>query len=409
MRASRLASVLVAVLVASGCGSDRSGFESDPAPGQFACQTPNDCDEDGYAAPEDCNDQNKGVNPAAYDFPGDGIDNDCDGTIDDPTIACETIPSENPGTPADFARAADVCPQPHFDPLIKAEWGEIKGYGPGERIWISDTKKEQVGIVTSFGNNMPRQGRTMAGLATGPWGARDPRSGVPLDDTEFHINDACAEIPLDPNDCRALSYGSAGGGVSVQDWAELRLWLKAPSNAGSGAIDFSFFSTEFNQFWNASLNDAFFVLVSSQKRNGENVAIDGNGLGVTVNSGFFQLCPKAPGPAGLSQDKAAGLQQCAGVDGDDSLGIFGSLRGTGYDGAAVSSDFTVKAVNGNEYVYGGGTGWLTAKFPVVPGEELVVRVIINDTFDGLKDSAVLVDGFRWEADDASGASRPTIR
>jgi hypothetical protein len=182
-----------------------------------------------------------------------------------------------------------------------------------------------------------------------------------------------------------------------------------PSNAGSGVFDFSFFSAEFNQFWNTSLNDSFFVLVSSQQTSGKNVATDGNGLAVTVNSGFFQLCPKAPGPPGLSQDKAAGLQQCVGVDGDAALGIFGSLRGTGYDGAAVTSDFTVQAVNGNKYVYGGGTGWLTAHFPVVPGEQVVVRIIVHDTFDGLKDSSVLVDGFRWEPESATGAGRPVVR
>ncbi|MBX3224384.1 MAG: putative metal-binding motif-containing protein [Labilithrix sp.] len=407
MRVSRPVRVLALVpVLALACASERRSFDPEPVTGEFTCGKENDCDDDGYAAPEDCNDQDKLINPGAYDFPGDNVDNDCDGTIDNPTTACETIPSENPGSPTDFARAADICAQPHYDPLIKAAWGQVKGYGPGQRLWTSETKKEQVGIVTSFGENTPRRGKTMMGLATGPWNARDPRSGVPLDGTEFHIDDACKEIPLDANDCRALSYGSAGGGVSVQDWAELRLWLKVPTNAGSGVIDFSFFSTEFNQFWNASLNDAFFILVSSQKRSGQNVATDTNGLGVTVNSGFFQLCPKAPGPPGLAQDKAAGLQQCVGVDGDSSLGIFGSIRGTGYDGAAVSSDYTVQAVNGNKYVYGGGTGWLSAKFPTVPGEELMVRVIVLDTFDGLKDSAVIVDGFRWEPDDGSGASRP---
>ena len=30
-----------------------------------------------------------------------------------------------------------------------------------------------------------------------------------------------------------------------------------------------------------------------------NVAKDAKGLAITVNSGFFQLCPKAPGPAGM--------------------------------------------------------------------------------------------------------------
>lgn len=420
MRAPPLVLAL-ALVPALACGSDhRVPFDPEPpdapgppgdGPGQrFVCVAEDDCDGDGYPAPEDCNDHDPLVNPGAYDFPGDGIDNDCDGAVDNPTVTCETIPSENPGAPTDFARAADICAQPHYDPLIKAAWGQVKGYGPGQRLWISETKQEQVGIVTSFGANTPRRGKTMIGLANGPWNARDPRSSAPLDEPEFHIDDACEAIPLDANDCRALTYGSAGGGVSVQDWAELALWLKVPTNARSGAIDFSFFSSEFNQFWNTSLNDAFFILVSSKKHSGQNVAHDTNGLAVTVNSGFFQLCPEAPGPPGLSQDKAAGLQQCVGVDGDAALGVFGSLHGTGYDGAAVSSDYTVRAVNGNTYVYGGGTGWLSAKFPTVPGEELLVRVILFDTFDGLKDSAVLLDGFRWEADEGdAGAERPRVK
>ena len=70
------------------------------------------------------------INPGAYDFPGDGVDNDCDGTIDNPMIACETVPSENPGTPTDFARAADVCAQPRYDPLITAAWGQVQRLRP---------------------------------------------------------------------------------------------------------------------------------------------------------------------------------------------------------------------------------------------------------------------------------------
>ena len=64
-------------------------------------------------------------------------------------------------------------------------------------------------------------------------------------------------------------------------------------------------------------------------------------------------------------------------------------------------------MNGNLYVYGGGSGWLTAKFPVTPGEQIQMRVIIADTFDGLKDSAVLLDDMRWEAASESGTGRPT--
>jgi hypothetical protein len=390
----------IAVAMAAGCAdSSRSGFV-DEGP-LFSCEAGRDCDGDGFVAPADCNESDPNINPGAYDFPGDGIDNDCDGVVDNPILACETIPSENPGSPTDFARAADVCAQKNFDPLIRAAWGSVRGYGPGQRLWISETKPTQLGIVTSFGQNKPRFGRTMAGFASGPWGAADPRSSPPLDEENFKILDACKDIPLEGDDCASLTHRAPSGGVSVQDWAELRLWLKVPSNAYALVVDFSFFSSEFNQFWNAALNDAFFVLVD-----GKNAAKDGNGLAVTVNSGFFQLCPPFPGPAGISQDKAAALQPCVGVDGDASKNVVGTLRGTGYDGAAVGTDFTVLSSGGQKYVYGGGTGWLTARAEVKPRSEIVVRIIIHDTFDGVKDSAVLVDGFRWEKQGASGVGRP---
>jgi len=128
-----------------------------------------------------------------------------------------------------------------------------------------------------------------------------------------------------------------------------------------------------------------------------------------ANSGFFQLCPAYPGPTGLSQDKAAGLQQCVGISGsvvDASLGITGALAGTGYDGAAVGTTDTVLSVDGSEYIYGGGSGWLHTTFTVTPKEQFQMRVIVMDTFDGLKDSMVLVDDFGWDAQGAAGVSRP---
>jgi hypothetical protein len=379
-----------------------------------------DCDRDGYATPTDCDDFDPTVNPEAYDFPADGVDNDCDGKVDDPVVNCETIPGQVPGSPADFARAADLCAQHSlthagtvFDPLIRAAWGSVTGPGPGNEVFTSTTKMNQVNIVSSFGQNPARHGKTMIGLANGPWGAADPRSSPALDPAGFKLDDACAAIPLHGLDCASLSGGSSGNttspGLSVQDWAELTLWVKVPSNAHSMHFDFAFLSSEFNQWWSSSANDAFFVLVSSQSLAGENVAKDAQGLAVSVNSAFFQICP-SPAPVGLSQDKAAGLVKCVGMSGDPSQGIFGALAGTGYDGAtapppAAAGD-TYQALNGNLYVYGGGSGWLSGSFGVTPGESLQMRVVVMDTFDGLKDSVVLLDGLGWDPGPPQGVVRP---
>ncbi len=424
------------LVVAFGCSSSKAGFmPADPdggrtgteggadagalardgsvADGPRFCPT-NDCDGDGYPPPADCDDSNAFVNPEAFDFPGNGVDDDCDGKVDDPVLTCETIPASPPGSPADFARAADLCAQNSkthagtvFDPLVHAAWGQLQGLGPGQTLWTSATKPAiQTAIVSSFGANTAREGKTMVGMSNGPWAASDPRDSAALDPSGFAISDACADIPLLGTDCASLTNGAASGGVNVQDWAELTLTVKVPSNVETVVFDFAFLSSEFNQWWDSAANDAFFVLVTSAGLSGQNVARDGHGLAATVNSGFFQLCPAPPGPAGLSPDKSAAIANCVGLGGDPTQMIFGTLAGTGYDGAAKSANDTVQAVNGNLYVYGGGTGWLTTKFPVKPGEQIVMRVIVADTFDGLKDSAILFDNMRWEAASESGVGRP---
>ncbi|HEY1696248.1 MAG TPA: putative metal-binding motif-containing protein [Polyangiaceae bacterium] len=416
LRRTCVAGLILAV--SAGCGSKSGGFT--PADGGvqeaslLSCGHA-DCDGDGYASPADCDDTNAMINPEAFDFAGDGVDNDCDGTVDDPVLTCETVPASAPGTPTDFARAADLCAQHSitnagtvFDPLVHAAWGQVQGLGPGETLWTSATKPTQVAIATSMGQNQPRAGKTMVGLANGVWAVADPRSDPALDPAGFHINDACSDIPLVAEDCASLSDGTPSGDVSVQDWAELDLTVKVPSNVQAVTFDFSFLSSEFNQWWQSAANDAFFVLVTSDELQGENVAKGADGLAVTINSSFFQLCPAPPGPPGLSADKSAALTSCVGLAGDPSQSIFGALAGTGYDGAATSSNDTATAVNGNLYVYGGGSGWLNAKFPVTPSETIVMRVIVADAFDGLKDSAVLFDAMGWEPTSQTGVGRPPV-
>jgi hypothetical protein len=371
-----------------------------------------DCDHDGYMPPADCDDFDPTINPEAYDFIGDKVDNDCNGVIDDPVLTCETIPASAPGSPTDFTRAADLCAQKSktnagtiFDPLVQASWGQVSGLGSGDTIYTSATKPVQINIVSTFGNNATRLGKTMFGLSNGPWAALDPRSSPALDPAGFNLSDACSDIPLTGMDCAALSANQAGTALSVQDWAELTLDVRVPSNAHSMHFDFAFFSSEFNQWWDSAANDAFFALVSNKTYSGTNVATDAHGLAVTINSGFFQLCPASPGPPGISE--SASLVQCEGLSGSEDAGILGTLVGTGYDGVATSTNDTATAVDGSLYVYGGGSGWLTTAFTVTPKEEFQLRIVIMDTFDGLKDSVVLVDNMGWGAEPTgAGVSRP---
>ena len=50
---------------------------------------------------------------------------------------------------------------------------------------------------------------------------------------------------------------------------------------------------------------------------------------------------------------------------------------------------------GHEGTAGGGTGWLTTTAPVRPGEKMKIRFMIFDEGDRILDSAVILDNFRW--------------
>ncbi len=79
----RITTLLVAGLALMGCrdkGTETGLDDTGPSPDDTA--PPTDADGDGYAAGDDCNDYDAGVNPGADEICGDGIDNDCDDLVD---------------------------------------------------------------------------------------------------------------------------------------------------------------------------------------------------------------------------------------------------------------------------------------------------------------------------------------
>ena len=396
-----------------------------PTEGGSSCSS-GDCDKDGYiAGKDDCNDLDGTINPEAYDFSDDKVDNDCDGTVDNPVTDCAPTPSANP---QDFARAADLCAQRSktkagavFDPLVKAEWWSSKvggGFIPTSSIAAGNTHPTAVLITPAFGGNAARMGKSLIGLASGPWATTDPGkrppSAVGLDGaTSSGVANPCTAIPLDDAGCKSLTNGTTPIiPLSVNDYTELRISIKVPSNAQAMLFDFSFFSSEFSEFWHTSFNDAFFALATTSKFTNANVAKDSTGSAITVNSGFFQLCPKPPGPSGLANPTS--ITNCVGVGGDATKSIFGTLVGTNYDGAGIgSSDDTImSSASGSgskKYIYGGGSGWLTTKFAVTPGETITLRLMIMDTSDAILDSAAIVDHMTWEKAPPKTATGETDR
>ena len=89
---------------------------------------------------------------------------------------------------------------------------------------------------------------------------------------------------------------------------------------------------------------------------------------VSVNNGFFTVC------------QAKGCYTCP-------SGI-AALAGTGIGTSACYAGPGCGPT-------GGGTNWLTTQAPVVPGETMVLQLMVFDVTGHILDSLALLDDFEW--------------
>lgn len=130
-----------------------------------------DRDRDGYPAPLDCDDLQNRVNPGAFDFPSNGVDDDCDGGIDNsPAATCDTEASPIPidaQDPIRLLEAAGLCGSAKSEPgIARAGVRQATLWGLSAS-WTSSRNHLQHGVLTSFGKGiLPKAGRTMLALST---------------------------------------------------------------------------------------------------------------------------------------------------------------------------------------------------------------------------------------------------
>ena len=354
-----------------------------------------DADGDGYSTGMgDCNDCTAQMNPGAYDYYGNGVDEDCSGTPDDEPFGCEVGLPIDANNPMDAARSMGLC-RTAIDGAQGAErtWGVISAAyvfadgstnsqkpddlffgnctGPGGQG--SPPNPMSHGVLPQFGNDVaPRDGEFMLALSSGvarsgtvgdsPGGAAmctrsSTPPGFPTPSTAACPNTQIDDTPV------------------ANDPAALELRIRAPSNALSLSFDFNFYTYEYPVYICTEYNDFFVALLYSQHANtpaNKNVSFDSQGNPVSVNNGFLEVCQ--PGNHG-------------GKNFPCPLGN-GDLAGTGFEGHAA-------------------TGWLQTKTPIVPGEEFTIRFAVWDMGDEVLDSTVLIDNFKWDVNEGStGTVRP---
>ena len=372
-------------------GGTGGGTDIDPP---CSASDPNgDSDGDGYTiADGDCNDCSAKMNPGAYDFFSNNIDEDCNGVADDEPFGCDTGLPIDGSNPLDAARSLGLC---RFTSAgvtgAQKTWGVISAAyvfadgsvqsGQPDDPWASCTgpggpgsppNPLSHGVLPKFGTVMPRQGASMVALSSGV--AREGTNGD--SPAEAYMCTKSATPSGFPTPSTAACPGTDIDDTPIaNDPMALELRIRVPSNAKSLSFDFDFYTYEYPVFICTEYNDFFVALLFSQHPNtppNRNVSFDKQGNPVSVNNGFLEVCK--PGTHGGK------FFSCP-------LGS-GELNGTGFEDHAA-------------------TGWLKTSTAVVPGEEVTLRFAIWDMGDEILDSTVLIDNVEWDVEEGeTGTVRP---
>lgn len=328
-----------------------------------------DVDGDGFTpAQGDCNDCDPRMNPGAYDFPGNGVDEDCNGVIDDEPTDCDVGLPENANDPFDAAKALGICRK--HDPAARS-WGVVharwvhpdgKPTSGGFGCQSGPPNAQSRGLLTSFGPHVkPRHGSSMVAISSGV-----ARAGVHGESPEGANMRTCGNappgFPANPPSCPQPIDKSANDGMALE------LEIRVPTNAKSMAFDFNFYTYEFPDYHCHMFNDGFVALLWSGNKNvpaNKNISFDNKGNAISVNNSLVEVCePNTRTPNGTVFPCSLGPTQ---------------LEGTGFEGR-------------------GATGWLQTQAGVVPGETVLLRFAIWDTGDHILDSTALIDNFRWDVE-----------
>lgn len=305
--------------------ADGDGFTSC---GGDCCDSPGDC-----GAPE-------AVNPAGFEVDDDGVDNNCDGVVDD-VPACD----DDLGTGApDFARAMGLC-------AATAENSKIPGLISGSLARANGNGQPALEARQihegGFGNIEPEEGASLVALSTGSAAELSaPQPGLDLPTDSAPPADWFAmlgnKIPVAPG-CPPALDGVARDGIA------LKLRIRVPSNARSFSMRTRLLAAAWPELDCAGHDDTLLVLLDS--------------------SG--QLNPNNKNLATLN----------------------GAPLGTG-----IAALWSASAASGTSYAnVGAGTSWVTVRGNVKNGEVMELRVVLFDVGDGLLDTTALLDGFAWGA------------
>ncbi len=353
-----------------------------------------DADKDGFTPKQgDCNDCDPNVNPNAVEVIGtaDGqggaggyvpSDENCDGMADEAPLPCDAALLIDSTNAMDEARAIGLCKQskgPNDWGVIGAEWTNLDQTLPPQ----NPNYALGHGILPAFGPNVKvQEGMKMLALSSGT--ARQPSDvgyqSVGGFSKGYSTPQPKGQFPKESKTCPFATTGNANDGASVT------IKLRTPSNAQGFRFNFNFFTYEWPNYVCSMFND-FFVAMLDPVPMGlvdGNISFDKNGDPVSVNNAFLEVCGCFSGPPCTAGQKSF---SCA-------LGNTG-LVGTGFGQDTAFSDHA-------------SSGWLETQAPILPNTEITLQFAVSDSGDGVLDTSVLVDNFRWVAEPGTTVTTNTV-
>ena len=360
--------------------------------GYFTCRDGDCCDSTECSRPEL-------VNPGAFDAIGNGLDDDCNGIIDDTLLLCDQNIPSNTSNALDFARAIDICQEAGESP--DRRWGVITAsLTHTDGTGVPDPKAHAV--RPRFGSGtVPQGGVSLAIISTGGAAAKnDTNPGYEDWGGYQHVGLPKKPFPADFLAANGGSLPNAPGcpsplGSTANDSVMLTLRVRVPTNAKSFKLSSNFYSAEFPE-WTCSAYNDFFVVLLDSTYNGDPPNPTDKNLAFYQAMGSDTKVPVGVnlghGNTGLFTQCINGTTGCSGTAGSISTCISTqNLTGTGFDDPAPNR------CDGNSVV-GGATGWLVTSGNVTPGEIITLRIAVWDTSDHVFDSLAVIDGFQWSTE-----------
>jgi hypothetical protein len=354
------------------------------------------------------------VNPGAFEAPGNSLDDDCDGMVDNVAAAnCDTGLASDSANALDYASAIDLCQQATENPG-DTRWGVVSA----QLVLPSGSgtpNAAQRAIRPAFGQTLVQSGDAFAVLSTGHAAATGQSAPTFLD---FQGADPIGTTSAFPADWLAANGGTlpnapgcpVPNGTNANDPVMLQLRIRTPTNAKSFKISTNFLSSEYPEWTCSAFNDFFVVLLDSgwsgtpANPSDKNLATYTSPtnqqypVGVNLaygDTGLFQECENGTTGCATNSGAVQGtITTCAGT---------GELTGTGMEAANPAPKFGGDpGYCGTNNLEGGGTGWLVTQGNVNGGEIITLRIALWDTSDGYYDSVAIIDNFQWSVD----ASQP---